>query len=477
MRTTGIVGLPVHHSARPELLSLYSRITHSLQRFPESSAYRQGTLSLFNKRIAFIEKTEDLKKIEDEFHLGQMEELIEQAKEELKLISMMEANKFTGNNVNLVMIRDTLQERADKLNFDVPKRELQNFGWFCIREVVLEECQRMTDNVAAIYMMSDAVLSGNSFLTEENCAEHFQELQETLRSLETAILFSAIWIGHMNVNANGRFLNAFLNIIDSLNEMFYILKKSSWFHPEPKDNQYHFEQLPTTMARKFISGVNTLKYKLKNKPIKAKLCQPDIVRKNDFKAATKKFILSVDMFLNIITDADLLLSRRSQYKPAEEVQILQRLFEDLYHVSFRYNPYQQYQGREDPSTNAGPAGYYTRRKSVDSVRSASKSPSRRVSISDRVEYSDPVEYSSVRDYVQKIEKQLTMANAAPVGENKFSESNTILDKSRQVCDPEAIDSMATLNETIGKKFDLPVEYSVLARRLSQIDANSRKADE
>ncbi|KAJ3276072.1 ndufa5, NADH-ubiquinone oxidoreductase subunit [Terramyces sp. JEL0728] len=93
MRTTGLVGLPVHHSAKPELLSLYSRITHSLQRFPESSVYRQGTLALFNKRIEFIEKTEDLKKIEDEFQLGQMEELIEQAQEELKLIKIMEENK------------------------------------------------------------------------------------------------------------------------------------------------------------------------------------------------------------------------------------------------------------------------------------------------------------------------------------------------------------------------------------------------
>ncbi|KAJ3322616.1 hypothetical protein HDV06_002830 [Boothiomyces sp. JEL0866] len=362
------------------------------------------------------------------------------------------SGKFTGNNVNLVMIRDTLQERACNINFGVPKRELQNFGWFCIREIVLEECQRMTNNVATIYMMSDAVLSGNSFLTEENCAEYFHELQETLRSLETSILFAAIWIGHMNVNANGRFLNAFINIIDTLNEMFYILKKSNLFHPEPKENQYHLDQITSTMARKFMSGVNTLKIKFRNKP-NANVRQPDLVRKTDFKSATKKFILSVDMFLNIITDADLLLSRRSQYKPVEEVQILQRLFEDLYHVSFRYNPFSQYPGREEYTSPVDMAvqDYFPRRQSTDdSVQGPPKTPSRKVSISDKVEYSDQVEYSSVRDCVKKIEKQLTMSNVSSgcdvPEQTPYRASTTILDKSRQVTDPEGLDSTETLNQ-------------------------------
>ncbi|KAJ3276071.1 hypothetical protein HDV01_006241 [Terramyces sp. JEL0728] len=362
------------------------------------------------------------------------------------------SGKFTGNNVNLAMIRDTLQERASNLNFSVQKRELQTFGWLCIREVVLEECQRMSNSVADIYMFSNAVMSGNSFLTEENCAEYFQELQVTLRSLETAVLFAAVWIGHMNVNANGRFLNAFLIIIDSLNEMFYILKKSNHFNPEPKQTQYHLDHITTTMARKFMTGVNSLKGKLKNKPMAVNARQPDHIRKKDFKAAAKKFILAVDMFLNIITDADLLLSRRSQYKPMEEIQILQRLFEELYHVSFLYTPPSYPTQGYTPPVNIGVSEYLGQRESTNaSTRTLSKSPSRKVSISDKVEYANgPIQFASVRDCIQKIEKQMTVANlsAGDCKDTLFDEPTTILDKSRQVEDPEGLESTETLNQPL-----------------------------
>ncbi|KAI8913527.1 ETC complex I subunit conserved region-domain-containing protein [Gorgonomyces haynaldii] len=88
--TTGIFGLAVHPNPRPELISLYQRILHSLQRLPQESVYRQKTESLFKQRLDTLNQTEDVTQIENTIGGGQLEELIAQAKGELALIPQLE---------------------------------------------------------------------------------------------------------------------------------------------------------------------------------------------------------------------------------------------------------------------------------------------------------------------------------------------------------------------------------------------------
>jgi NADH dehydrogenase (ubiquinone) 1 alpha subcomplex subunit 5 len=72
---------------------LYERIQHSLLRFPSTSAYRTGTEALVQQKVEIMNKTDDLGAIEAEIGLGQMEELISQAENELKLIRKLEEDQ------------------------------------------------------------------------------------------------------------------------------------------------------------------------------------------------------------------------------------------------------------------------------------------------------------------------------------------------------------------------------------------------
>ncbi|KND02943.1 uncharacterized protein SPPG_02022 [Spizellomyces punctatus DAOM BR117] len=87
--TTGLYGVPVHPNPRPHLISLYQRIIHTAERLPAASAYRQSAEALAKHRLAVVEKHEDVSAIEQEIQAGQIEELIEQAEDELKLIPKM----------------------------------------------------------------------------------------------------------------------------------------------------------------------------------------------------------------------------------------------------------------------------------------------------------------------------------------------------------------------------------------------------
>ncbi|KAJ3016544.1 hypothetical protein HKX48_003986 [Thoreauomyces humboldtii] len=87
--TTGLFGVPVHPNPRPALIALYQRIIHVAERLPASSALRQSSESLARHRLAVVEKNEDVSVIEREIRAGQIEELIDQAEDELKLIPKM----------------------------------------------------------------------------------------------------------------------------------------------------------------------------------------------------------------------------------------------------------------------------------------------------------------------------------------------------------------------------------------------------
>ncbi|KAL7628955.1 hypothetical protein AAE478_000473 [Parahypoxylon ruwenzoriense] len=55
---TGLTGLYTHNSPRSTLLYLYSRTLEQLQRFPESSLYRQSVEALTKHRMAIVEAAE-----------------------------------------------------------------------------------------------------------------------------------------------------------------------------------------------------------------------------------------------------------------------------------------------------------------------------------------------------------------------------------------------------------------------------------
>ncbi|XP_072969250.1 probable NADH dehydrogenase [ubiquinone] 1 alpha subcomplex subunit 5, mitochondrial [Typha angustifolia] len=87
--TTGIVGLDVVPNAREVLISLYSRTLKEIQTIPKDEGYRKAVESFTRHRLQVCQEEEDWEKIEKRIGCGQVEELIEEAEDELKLISKM----------------------------------------------------------------------------------------------------------------------------------------------------------------------------------------------------------------------------------------------------------------------------------------------------------------------------------------------------------------------------------------------------
>ncbi|RWW62256.1 hypothetical protein BHE74_00030622 [Ensete ventricosum] len=87
--TTGIVGLDVVPNAREVLVSLYSRTLKEIQAVPQDEGYRKAVESFTRHRLQVCQEEEDWEAIEKRIGCGQVEELIEEAQDELKLIAKM----------------------------------------------------------------------------------------------------------------------------------------------------------------------------------------------------------------------------------------------------------------------------------------------------------------------------------------------------------------------------------------------------
>ncbi|XP_010279057.1 PREDICTED: probable NADH dehydrogenase [ubiquinone] 1 alpha subcomplex subunit 5, mitochondrial [Nelumbo nucifera] len=87
--TTGIVGLDVIPNAREVLISLYTKTLKEIRAVPEDEGYRKAVECFTRHRLNVCQEEEDWEKIEKRIGCGQVEELIEEAKDELKLISLM----------------------------------------------------------------------------------------------------------------------------------------------------------------------------------------------------------------------------------------------------------------------------------------------------------------------------------------------------------------------------------------------------
>ncbi|RLN96616.1 hypothetical protein BBJ28_00013117 [Nothophytophthora sp. Chile5] len=78
--TTGIVGLPVNANARQDLIKLYRKTLQEVKVLPvEAANYRGAVEQITNFRLKVVETNEDI-------NCGQLEELIEQAEDELSVI-------------------------------------------------------------------------------------------------------------------------------------------------------------------------------------------------------------------------------------------------------------------------------------------------------------------------------------------------------------------------------------------------------
>lgn len=87
--TTGIVGLDVVPNAREVLINLYSKTLNEIKKVPEDEGYRKAVESFTSHRLKVCQEEEDWEKIENRLGCGQVEELIEEAQDELKLIGYM----------------------------------------------------------------------------------------------------------------------------------------------------------------------------------------------------------------------------------------------------------------------------------------------------------------------------------------------------------------------------------------------------
>lgn len=91
--STGLVGLAVDPNGKENLLKLTAQVLESVKKIPETAEYRTSV----EKWMIFLSKTasstDDIRVIEDEVNVGQIEEIIVMVKDELKLVDYYYENK------------------------------------------------------------------------------------------------------------------------------------------------------------------------------------------------------------------------------------------------------------------------------------------------------------------------------------------------------------------------------------------------
>eukprot|EP01133_Synstelium_polycarpum_P015079 gene15079-17852_t len=92
-KSTGLTGLAVQPHARRMLSDLYQTTLKELKRIPPTAFYRQKMEEITKFRYEVVQNETDIRTIEKLIYAGQVEELIEQAKNELKVIDLVVADK------------------------------------------------------------------------------------------------------------------------------------------------------------------------------------------------------------------------------------------------------------------------------------------------------------------------------------------------------------------------------------------------
>lgn len=89
IREPGVVGLSIPDDPRAMLKELYSKTLEAVKDLPEDAAYRVNVEKITNYRLGVVSENEDIEKIESSLNIGQVQEIIEQAENELELIPHM----------------------------------------------------------------------------------------------------------------------------------------------------------------------------------------------------------------------------------------------------------------------------------------------------------------------------------------------------------------------------------------------------
>mmetsp|Transcript_8125 Transcript_8125/g.15073 ORF Transcript_8125/g.15073 Transcript_8125/m.15073 type:complete len:167 (-) Transcript_8125:148-648(-) len=88
--TTGLAGLPVIENSREVLIALYQKTLEDVEAsIPKEAAYYDVVTKLTQHRLDICDSTESIYEIEDKIGTGEIEELIDEAEDELKVVGMM----------------------------------------------------------------------------------------------------------------------------------------------------------------------------------------------------------------------------------------------------------------------------------------------------------------------------------------------------------------------------------------------------
>ncbi|XP_042227888.1 NADH dehydrogenase [ubiquinone] 1 alpha subcomplex subunit 5-like [Homarus americanus] len=87
--TTGLTGLAVATNPHHTLGVLYGKIMRCLQKMPPDAAYRKYTEQIIGERSSLVKTETDVLKLEKAISGGQIEEVIQQAENELTLARKM----------------------------------------------------------------------------------------------------------------------------------------------------------------------------------------------------------------------------------------------------------------------------------------------------------------------------------------------------------------------------------------------------
>ena len=89
-KTTGITGLAVHPNPLPELTETYQSTLSALSSIPSTSVYRHGVEALTKHKLNIVQGANgDIVAVEKQLDEGQIEESLDIAKDELKLVQNM----------------------------------------------------------------------------------------------------------------------------------------------------------------------------------------------------------------------------------------------------------------------------------------------------------------------------------------------------------------------------------------------------
>lgn len=87
---TGIVN---HPAPLPHLVDLYTKTLRVLDELPVNSFYRSSALAITHERLNLVKGTSDVSEVVKKAGLQQIEELIIEANDELKLIADIKETK------------------------------------------------------------------------------------------------------------------------------------------------------------------------------------------------------------------------------------------------------------------------------------------------------------------------------------------------------------------------------------------------